>query len=165
LSKDRFAIIDPEDFQKLARYDWYLNQRKGMCYAVTINSGIILNMHRVVTNTPKGKIVDHRNHDGLDNRKANLRIAEYWQNCCNKRINRKDKTSKYKGVGFNKRLKRWQANIHYKRNRIYLGLFENEVDAAMAYDTAAKIYHGEFAVLNFPEVVSPQVYPGGAVVL
>jgi hypothetical protein len=113
----------------------------------------------MIMNPPKDKIVDHRNGESLDNRKENLRIAEHWQNCCNKRINRKDKTSKYKGVGFNKRLKKWQANIHCKGKRIYLGLFENEVDAAKAYDTAAQVYHGEFAVLNFPQQ-SPSVSAG-----
>ena len=152
LAKDRFAIVDPDDFQNLSRYDWHLNERKGKCYAATFNEGKILYMHRLITNAPKGTIVDHRNHESLDNRKANLRFAEQWQNCCNKRINTKDKTSRYRGVSLIKKINKWQAIIYCKGKSIYLGLFENEVDAAMAYDTAAKIYHGNFAMLNFPNI-------------
>ena len=76
LTKDRFAIVDPEDFQNLSQYDWHLNEIKGKGYAAVFNDGKILYMHRFIMNAPKGSFVDHRNHESLDNRKANLRFAE-----------------------------------------------------------------------------------------
>jgi len=150
LAKDRFAVVDPEDFRKLSLYDWHLHENKGKCYAVTFNEGKILYMHRFITNAPKGTIIDHRNHESLDNRKVNLRFATHSQNCCNKKILKKG-TSKYRGVGIDKKSKKWRAVIYYNGIRKYLGSFENEEDAARAYDNAAKIYHGEFAMLNFPD--------------
>jgi len=147
--EDRFAIIDPDDFQKLSLYDWHLLETKGKCYAAMFNEGAILSMHRFIMNAPRGRIVDHRNHEGLDNRKANLRFATHSQNCCNKKILKKG-TSIYRGVGFIKKSNKWQAIIYCNGIRKYLGLFKNQEDAARAYDNAAKLYHGEFAMLNFP---------------
>ncbi len=153
LTKGKFAIVDPDDYQKLSQYDWHLLETKGKCYAAMFNEGKILYMHRFIMNAPKGRIVDHRNRESLDNRKTNLRFATRSQNSCNKKITKKG-TSKYRGVSIEKDSKKWQAIIYYNRMRKHLGLFENEEDAARAYDNAAKLYHGEFAMLNFPQVAS-----------
>jgi hypothetical protein len=101
-------------------------------------------------NAPRGLLVDHRNTNGLDNRRSNLRLATYSQNNCNK-AKRKNTSSRYVGVCFNKQLKRWGAYIKPQGKKIFLGYFDNEIDAAHAYDAAARKYHGEFARLNFPE--------------
>jgi len=101
-------------------------------------------------NAPKGCLVDHINGDGLDNRRANLRLATPSQNNCNKPGF--NKSSKYKGVSrTDLKKKQWRAVIHYNNEMIHLGRFCNEVAAAKAYDKAAKKYHGEFAYLNFPK--------------
>jgi len=94
-------------------------------------------------------MVDHVNGDGLDNRRSNLRIVRPGQNQYNSHTVRKG-TSKYKGVTFHKRLKKWQASIRKQGKATHLGTFEHEVDAAVAYDKAAlKLFKG-FAHPNFP---------------
>ena len=105
-------------------------------------------MHRFLLSDQKGKIVDHINRNRLDNRKANLRYATRSQNGFN-RINVKH-SSIYKGVFYRKVSKKWGASIRSPDKKIHLGLFLDEIEAAKVYDEAAKKYHGEFAVLNFP---------------
>ena len=149
LPKNKYAIVDPEDYQKLARDDWHLFESESKnYYAVRYENGKLLKMHRVITNAPKGKIVDHKNRDGLDNRKANLRIATRAQNQYNRRKTSKKTSSKYKGVDLDRSKNKYRAIISCDGKRIFLGYFNNEIDAAKAYDKAARIYHGEFAFLN-----------------
>jgi hypothetical protein len=99
-------------------------------------------------NAPKGKIVDHRDRNGLNNTKQNLRLATRSQNNCNTMHRRG--SSKYRGVSREKETGKWKCKICFNGICIYLGLFEAEEDAARAYDKAAKELHGEFASLNFP---------------
>ncbi|MDD5010925.1 MAG: AP2 domain-containing protein [Phycisphaerae bacterium] len=148
----RYAKVDPEDYEKLAEDDWqyYENKSKNR-YAVQMEVRKIVYMHRVIMNAPAGYLVDHRNGDGLDNRKSNLRLATQAENSRNKRKTKKAVTSKYKGVSLRKKENKWVAHIDYQGRRIHLGFFKNEEDAAKAYDEAAKLYHGEFASLNFPD--------------
>ena len=113
-------------------------------------------MHREVLRIPDHLLVDHINRNGLDNRKANLRPATAAQNTRNQ-AKRQDRnfSSKYKGVSRNGGKKLWQAVIHVNCMTMYLGSFHRETQAAKAYDRAARRYHGEFAVLNFPEPKRP----------
>jgi hypothetical protein len=106
-------------------------------------------MHRVILNAPKGMEVDHINRDGLDNRKVNLRLATTTQNVCNRYW--RSKTSKYKGVHFDKSCGKYRTEITLNRKRIHVGKYDSEIEAAKAYDNAAKKYHGEFAYLNFKD--------------
>jgi hypothetical protein len=154
LTAGGFAIVDQDDYQKLAGYPWQLYENKsGNLYAIRFDNGRFIKMHRVIMNAPAGKIVDHRNHEGLDNTKRNLRFATISQNNCNVKIT-KNCSSKYKGVCRRKGRNKWHACISYNCKKIHLGYFDNEEDAARAYDEAAKIYHGEFAVLNFEQVAA-----------
>ena len=109
-------------------------------------------MHRVITDSPAHLLVDHINHNGLDNRKANLRTATCAQNNVNRRsIKTKNSPSKYKGVYWSKRDNKWQVQICYNYKIRTIGQFNDEIEAAKAYDEAAMKYHKEFAVLNFPD--------------
>jgi len=108
-------------------------------------------MHRQLINIPDNLICDHANCNSLDNRKTNLRPATVSQNLCN-RTKRKSKTrSKYKGLEWDRKQRKWKARIQINNRKIYLGSFDSEIDAALAYDRAAKKYHREFANLNFPQ--------------
>ena len=108
-------------------------------------------MHREVANTPDGMMCDHINGRTLDNRKANLRSATRLQNSWNLSKSSRVGYSKYKGITFYKSKQKWGAQICVDGRRIFLGKFEDETEAAKAYDKAAKKYFGEYAKLNFPE--------------
>jgi len=145
----RYTIVDPDDYQKLAEYNWQLCDSETGGYVLRLAGHQFISMHRVIMNAPKGKIVDHIDRNGLNNTKINLRFATRRQNNCNVRRETKTKTSKYKGVSFTSKIKKWRAQIKYDETTKHLGYFDNEEDAARAYDEAAKIYHGQFAALNF----------------
>ncbi len=160
-AKPIYAKVDPRDYQKLAQYDWQLFESDSKkCYAARLDNRKIVHMHRIIMNAPANKMIDHRDRDGLNNTRQNLRFATPSQNSCN-RIRSKKGTSEYRGVSFHKKDGKWQACICFRGVHKHLGTFKNEQDAARAYDQAAKIYHGEFAVLNFPPSESPQLYVGG----
>lgn len=153
----KFALVDDEDYDVLIKYKWYYHNG----YAVTtfhnkgksricLDRNVNISMHRLLMGTPPGKklSVDHINRDRLDNRKrANLRWVTYAQNAHNARG--RHKNGKYKGV----RLagSRWSATIGVNYKAVYLGVFRTEEEAALAYDRAARVLHGEYALLNFPD--------------
>jgi hypothetical protein len=157
LSRGKYALVDPDDYDRLSKYNWHMVGDKGAFYAVR-NTGqrrgakrIVVKMHREVLRVPDGMFVDHINHNGLDNRKANLRPATQAQNARNRRkVQRGNFHSKYKGLTWYRREKRWAVRIMVDRKSKFIGYFDNERDAAKAYDMAAKKYHGQFAALNFP---------------
>lgn len=104
-------------------------------------------LHRTILSPPKKKVIDHIDHNGLNNKRSNLRICTVAQNTANKRKGKG--SSDFKGVSWHKRDQIWIATIHQKRKQLHLGYFNDELEAAKAYDKAAKDLWGEFAKLNF----------------
>jgi len=158
LTRGKFAIVDDDDFEKLAGYKWFAVKNGRSFYAHRMKNSkkarprqILVQMHRVILNAPDGVLVDHINHNGLDNRKANLRLATIEQNSWNRRKNPGNFTSKYKGVSWHKLSRKWHARIVYKQKWISIGYFDDEQSAARAYDEKAKELFGDFAYLNFPD--------------
>jgi hypothetical protein len=104
-------------------------------------------MGRAILNAPAGMIVDHRDGDGLNNQRENLRLCTHSQNMQNRRLQRNNRSG-YKGVYWIKAQGVWAARITVNRVPINLGRFDTAEQAARAYDEAALKYHGEFARLN-----------------
>ena len=158
LTRGRFAIVDEADFENLSKYKWFAAKSGRSFYAnrmiksnETGRRQLVVQMHRQILNVKDGEFVDHINHNGLDNRRANLRIVNKEQNTWNKRKQRGNYSSKYKGVSWHKMDKRWQARIRYKGKPMCIGYFDNQKSAAMAYDDKAKELFKEYAALNFPD--------------
>lgn len=139
------AIIDDENAELVASYRWRL---MAGCYAATRPApSTILYMHRLILDVPLGVQVDHINHNGLDNRRVNLRLATNGQNSAN-RVLGSDSRSGFKGVSWD--AGRWRARIKVDQQDRHLGRFDIPEAAARAYDRAAREHFGEFAWLNFP---------------
>ena len=152
-----FAIVDDEDFEYLNQWKWCANQsRKSSGFYALKKSPKVkgkwktVYMHRVIINAEKGFDVDHINHNGLDNRKANLRQCTNRQNQHNAKL-RKNNTSGYKGVNYHKTRDNFRAYIQTNGKQKHLGSFTTAIEAAKAYDKHALKYFGEFANINFPE--------------
>lgn len=152
LTKNKFALVDYEDYEHLKKYKWYFaNGYARRNIRMANGKRKIILMHRIIMNTPKGMETDHINGDTLDNRKCNLRICTKSKNQMNKGRVRKG-TSKYKGVSYyiteRHKTGKWVARITVDNKTVRLGYFSTEKEAAKAYNEAAKKYHGEYARLN-----------------
>jgi hypothetical protein len=149
------AIVDDDDYERLSRYPWHADKRGKLIYARSARKvdGKIkyFLMHREVLSAAAGVMLDHRNRNGLDNRRENLRECTRSQNMVNKGLTRAN-TSGYCGATFNPRSRRhpWRATIRWKSVIYHLGSFATPEEAARAYDAKAVELHGEFACLNFP---------------
>jgi hypothetical protein len=151
LSKGKIALIDDQDADLVMPFKWYSSLTKNTTYAIRGSSRvggkqITILMHRVILDAPPGMFVDHRDGDGLNNCRDNLRLCTRSQNEMNKRI--QGGTSRFKGVCWHGKREKWEARIGVNRKRTHLGYFTDETEAAMAYDVAARELFDEFARLN-----------------
>jgi hypothetical protein len=148
LTRGLVTQVDDEDYEYLNQFKWYAEYKKGGKYTYAIRNSSDRTteaMHRIIMGTPAGLLVDHIDHNGLNNQKSNLRNCTHDQNG----INRTGwGRSKYLGVALSKR-GYIIAQITYNHNHNYLGCFKTEEEAARAYDIKAKEFFGEFANLNF----------------
>jgi hypothetical protein len=153
LTQGKHAIVDAEDYKRINQWKWYALKNGNNFYAVR-NIGkhphqIMIRMHREVLGLKlnDGKQADHRDGNGLDNRRFNLRLCTHSQNQHNQHSIRG--ISKYKGVSWIKKDKKWKTKIQFEQKSIAIGRFDSEIEAAKAYDKKAKELFGEFACTNF----------------
>lgn len=154
LTQGKFAMVDDEDFERVNQFKWYALKKRNVWYAersVWSNNKHICNikMHQfIVLDNPLKLPIDHIDMDGLNNQGFNMRLATIAQNGRN-RTGMSGKTSKYKGVCFDRFRGKWVATIKiYGKKK--MKRFDYEIDAAKQYDIWAMELFGEFAWLNFP---------------
>lgn len=156
LNHGQSAFVDLADRDLMSPYDWRaMKNVDGSWRAVTYTgSGHGLYMHRLIMGAKRGQLVDHEDRDQLNNRRLNLRFATKRQNAQNSVRKIEGKTSRYKGVSFKPDAVKhcpWRAVIKVAAKQIYLGYHRTEDAAARAYDAAARLYFGAFALTNFKE--------------
>lgn len=167
LTQKQFALVDDADFEWLNQWKWFTHNKEYSDYAARScrSSGDkrqTVMMHRVILELTDSLVYgDHKNGDGLDNQRHNLRSCTPYYNQGNRRKFTIG-TSRFKGVCWNSKRKKWQADIGHMRTTINLGFFNSENDAAIAYNKRAKDLFGQFAKLNIiPNVLTLN---GGVVV-
>lgn len=162
LTQGKYAIVDDEDYEYINKWKWHARKDKRNFYAAR---GVVVDrkkhrvklffIHNEIMKPKDGMLVDHVDHDGLNNKRNNLRICTDIENRMNRRkcptVKGKKCSSKYKGVCL--KGKKWFSYIGGKKKYKCIGLFDNEIDAAKAYDEFAKIMYGRFANLNFPQII------------
>lgn len=153
LTQGKYALVDDSDFEALTRHDWHVSkQSKGRFYALrSVANGKgkqkAIRMHREIMQTPEDMETDHVDGNGLNNQRSNLRVCTKAEN--NRNVSkRRDNTSGFKGVSFEKSSKRWAANIMSNGKQIKIGRFPTKESAYAAYCEACVKYHGAFSRLK-----------------
>ncbi len=149
------VTIDEDTLPLILKYKWRATKKRTHVYfrrTVRVeNKNKFIYLHREIMNAPKGMVVDHISRNSLDNTKQNLRICTSQQNSFNRSETGTNLTSRHKGVFWHSYKKKWVAVIGMDWKKHFLGSFDKEIDAAIAYNKAATKFHKEFAVLNIIE--------------
>ena len=147
LTQGKKSIVDDEDFEILSKFKWYASFNSKTFYAMRSFDGTTALMHREILRPEPGQIVDHKNGNGLDNRKSNLRVCSHKQNLMN-RSKQKNNSSGYKGVALMRDRNKWYASIKVNGKSISLGVYKEKEDAIKAYREASNKFFGEYDYFN-----------------
>lgn len=155
-TRGQFAMLDDDDFPRFAIFGWQAHfSVKGNTYYFSRKLNHLPGrpavwLHREILGLGRLKEdprqVDHRDHNGLNCQRYNIRIATWFQNAANKRL-RSDNASGYKGVYYHRANDKWVAQITANGKQMYLGIFDNPDAAHAVYCEAARIHHAEFACI------------------
>lgn len=154
LTQGKVALVDDADFDWLNQWKWFVHITKHNFYARRYSGGgrkatKKQYMHRLILNPMANEEVDHKDKNGLNNQRNNLRKSTHSQNNSNKSKTCNKTTSKYISVSWFKPYKMWRAYVANNKKVYHVGYFDNEIEAAKARDIKTKQLHGEFASLNF----------------
>jgi hypothetical protein len=155
LTRGMVALVDDADYEALSHWSWSIHDNGRQMYAKRRSNVAghdnVVKMHRQLMLPDPGQVVDHINGNGLDNRKANLRIASKSNNGAN-RSKTIVNTSGYKGVFWHAQTRKWLVKVKRGGRQHYVGIFSDPIDAALAYDARAIELFGEYARPNFLRV-------------
>ncbi len=159
LTQGKYAIVDATDHEQLSRHKWYaMRSKSGHYYAVRHEKRQLVLMHREIMNPPPGTVVDHINHNTLNNRQCNLRVCTARENTYNRRNT--NRSSGFAGV--TPQGDKWAARVNKDGKVFHVGLFDDRIAAAKARDRKAVELFGQFAYLNFPhELAHENTAKGG----
>ena len=156
LAGGKYAIIDEEDYDKVNKHKWRVDEAgRVTCNMCIDGKQRNVKMSRFIMNTTRGMFADHINYNLLDNRKSNLRNCTPSQSAAHRR-SIPNTSSQYKGVSWCVARNKWEVCIKQNYKGKYLGRYNNEIEAAKAYDDEAKKLFGEYAELNFPTACQPK---------
>jgi len=160
------ALVDDEDYELVSKYRWTIEKGRTTFYAIhssgwywykgkTIKKGVTFRMHQLILGVEpikdgkRAKPIDHKDHNGLNNQKSNIKVVTNSNNGANSRITKTNNSTGYKGVTIKKgNKKKYCARIRVNDKLIHLGMYQTAIEAAVAYNEGALKYFGEFAWLN-----------------
>lgn len=143
LTKGKKVIVDDDVFAEINKYSWYYNSNGYAARRETLSRGVSKNVkmhHKIIGKPSKGFVVDHINRNKLDNRRSNLRFCSKSVNALNSKNNRKNNTSGFIGVSYDRSRRKWSASITINYKKIHLGRFHYKKDAVKARREANKLY-------------------------
>lgn len=154
LTQGKVAIVDAADYEWLNQWKWSVSPDGRTFYARRTETSpegkdVPVSMHRLIASAPRGVEVDHKDGNGLNNTRGNLRLATHSQNRHNSTMP-SNNTSGFKGVSWHKRHRKWYAHATVNGKSKHIGHYDTPEDAARAYDAVVREIHGEFARPNFP---------------
>lgn len=166
LTQNKISLLDDEDYNLISDKLWFIKENGNCYYATTddrtmlngVRGGKTISMHSIIMRCPKDFVVDHINGNGLDNRKKNLRIITAKENSA-RILRRRGKIKNYRGVKYDLDRNKWHASINNSGKVMFIGRYNTEVEAALAYDRQSLIMNGDNAILNFkqPSIAAPVI--------
>lgn len=144
------VFFDKKDLPIVCQYKWHIHKNGDNLYAIAetgsrrLGTRKVFSMHRLIMGSPVGRLVDHKNENGLDNRRGNLRLSDKSTNGMNRGAQSNNKSG-YKGVCWSIQKNKWIATINIMGKQKYLGRYDCPKKAHQAYKKAADEVHGEFA--------------------